>query len=576
MLLVMAAAVAVPQEVSARPASYYVDSTVGVMGPVALVGDSLTISSWYGLPGEFVRQGWGPFQLEARSARRALVPSSIATSGIEGIRHIRSSGFDAPVWVVALGTNDMNVVAAQPGGAVGLINTVLDEIGPGHRVVWVNVYASGFLANSVQFNAALNDVAAIRPTLTVADWFTLIQAHPEWLYPDGIHPNATGAAERNQFVAREALRGRGSVGVAGVPTGAQPHGPPAGLQRVHPTRIFDSNAGGGPLGGGVTYHVDLPPEASAASAAVVNLTPTGRGMGGYVVAWDCDPVIPPVSSVNYSAATSRSATTIVSLDASHGFCVRSYATADLVIDLEELLTPASGLMYRPSNPQRLLDTRELPRQAQIGPGDEVRVTLPSVEGVAAKAALVNVTATRAVASSTVTVRACDETATPGVLTTPPVTDVANAYWVNADVEGAICVTASSSTDVLIDLSGLFVEGPGSLYQPAVPVRLLDTRSGIGRWLGMPSPFQTLDISLLGLPPTVQATIVTVTMTEPYLPGHTRIWPCSGSLPEVSTSNFVAGSTVANLAATSADPCITASTGAHLVVDLVGWFVAAAQ
>jgi hypothetical protein len=70
--------------------------------------------------------------------------------------------------------------------------------------------------------------------------------------------------------------------------------------------------------------------------------------------------------------------------------------------------------------------------------------------------------------------------------------------------------------------------------------------------------------------------VTLTMTEPYRPGHTRIWPCSGGLPEVSTSNFVAGGTVANLAATSADPCVTTSTGAHLVVDLVGWFLAAIQ
>ena len=195
---------ATSSSIHALPASFYSDPTERPAGAVALIGDSTSYAYFDGLPASLVDERWGPFQLEVRSARRTLVTSSIATSGIDAVRRIRAGGFDPAVWIIALGTNDINIVGDTPGEAVTLINTMLDEIGANHRVAWVNIYSRFDPVTSRAFNDALNAVAGSRSQLTVIDWYTLAAAHPEWFNPDGVHNTLTGAVARNAFVAHAA------------------------------------------------------------------------------------------------------------------------------------------------------------------------------------------------------------------------------------------------------------------------------------------------------------------------------------------------------------------------------------
>lgn len=189
----------------ALPASYLEESTAGPAGSLAIIGDSLTIGYWGGLDDALRAAGFGPFRMEARSARRTIVPIEGSTSGIDAVRHVRSDGFDARVWVVALGTNDVNPTSGKPGEPDRTILAMLDEIGPGHVVVWVNVHAGRSSANAAAFNARLAAIAAERPGMWVADWASLAAVHPEWMRDDGVHNTAQGAVQRNRFVAAQAL-----------------------------------------------------------------------------------------------------------------------------------------------------------------------------------------------------------------------------------------------------------------------------------------------------------------------------------------------------------------------------------
>lgn len=201
-VLVMVAVLQVARPSSAAIAgSLHVDRVVRASGAVAVVGDSLTYSYWSALPGSFVAQQWGPFALEARSARRTLVTTSIATSGVDGIRRIRATGFDPVTWIIALGTNDMNITYKNPRATDELIDALMAELGSGHRVIWVNVYARDFPAQTRAFNDALTLATRRHGNLAIADWYGLVMAHPNWIGSDGIHPTLEGAEARNGWVA---------------------------------------------------------------------------------------------------------------------------------------------------------------------------------------------------------------------------------------------------------------------------------------------------------------------------------------------------------------------------------------
>lgn len=224
MVLAIAAGIATPAGAHALPASYVVDEQPRMGGAVAIVGDSLTVSFIAGLPGSLRRAGFGPFQIEARSARRTVIPLPGVTAGIDGVRHIRASGFDPPLWVIALGTNDVNLTAHPMGAADLTIVAMLDEIGPGHRVLWVNTFAARSDANARSFNTRLAAIAATRPNVTVADWYSLASGNRQWIRDDGVHPTAAGAVQRNEFVVEQAFAARP------VPAPRQP------LRRVQATR----------------------------------------------------------------------------------------------------------------------------------------------------------------------------------------------------------------------------------------------------------------------------------------------------------------------------------------------------
>ncbi len=91
------------------------------------------------------------------------------------------------------------------------------------------------------------------------------------------------------------------------------------------------------------------------------------------------------------------------------------------------------------------------------------------------------------------------------------------------------------------------------YQPLAPLRILDTRSGVGGF-GTVTGGQTIDVPVAGqggvpamtsvTPPS--AAVLNVTVTNPTLPGYVTVYPTGLGRPLASNLNFVAGQTVPNL------------------------------
>jgi hypothetical protein len=151
----------------------------------------------------------------------------------------------------------------------------------------------------------------------------------------------------------------------------------------------------------------------------------------------------------------------------------------------------------------------------------------------ANAAVVNLIATNAGAAGYLTAFRCgDPLPLASNVNYAPGETIANLAVVPAATDGTICVFASSRTDVIVDVLGLY--GPGGLRcQAASPVRLLDTRAALGGWSGRPAPFQVLDVPSV---PGAVALAVTVTSVAPDTAGFTTLFPCGGDRPLASNLN----------------------------------------
>ena len=90
---------------------------------------------------------------------------------------------------------------------------------------------------------------------------------------------------------------------------------------------------------------------------------------------------------------------------------------------------------------------------------------------------------------------------------------------------------------------------GSRFTPITPVRLLDTRSGLGAPTGMVGPEGPIELQVGGVGGVpsagVTAVVLNVTVTDPTVPGFVTVYPTGQPRPLASNLNFVAGQIVPN-------------------------------
>jgi lysophospholipase L1-like esterase len=157
--------------------------------------------------------------------------------------------------------------------------------------------------------------------------------------------------------------------------------------------------------------------------------------------------------------------------------------------------------------------------------------------------------------------------------------------------GDVSVWASNATDVILDVSGYFVQapatGPAMLYTPVTPCRLIDTRNPTGQ-LGGPylSAGKPRNFSLAGqcgLPDLSNGGVLSVNVTA--VPrsgtlGYLTVWGTAeteNTTPISSTLNSPTGTVVANTAFLTINPGTDTSISADafndtdFIVDVTGYF-----
>lgn len=124
-------------------------------------------------------------------------------------------------------------------------------------------------------------------------------------------------------------------------------------------------------------------------------------------------------------------------------------------------------------------------------------------------------------------------------------------------------------------------GPYSFYA-VTPCRAVDTRTGFGGVVNSSVTRNFTIQTVCGVPSGAKAVALNVTITGPTAAGFLSLWPAGGSMPLVSTINFVAGEqalangAIVPLAATTPDLSLIYGVGGgsatvHVILDVTGYF-----
>ncbi|HEX2118934.1 MAG TPA: delta-60 repeat domain-containing protein, partial [Acidimicrobiales bacterium] len=164
----------------------------------------------------------------------------------------------------------------------------------------------------------------------------------------------------------------------------------------------------------------------------------------------------------------------------------------------------------------------------------------------------------------------------GVATVAAVYPVASALTGT----GRILVAGSAGADLAVARAlPADADAPAS-YHPLEPVRLLDTRTGVGAPAGQLGARSTLRLAVAGrggVPAGgAAAVLLNVTVTEPTEVSFLTAWPAGRPRPVASNLNVAPGQTAANLVVAkvgrfgSVDLYNNAGS-AHVIADLAGWY-----
>lgn len=173
---------------------------------IGMIGDSLTYQNGNGealMAARFRGLGYRHIRVNGSNGRTITSDQQTAPGSLTLIRHWQESGFRPYTYVIALGSNNIN---RAPAFWTSRITQVVDAIGPGHRIVWVDTgFRDGTDPRTRAFNATLRRFAASHPSVIVVHWNSYIHSRPQrglWEPGNDIHMTSTGYAVRNAYIAR--------------------------------------------------------------------------------------------------------------------------------------------------------------------------------------------------------------------------------------------------------------------------------------------------------------------------------------------------------------------------------------
>ena len=238
-------------------------------------------------------------------------------------------------------------------------------------------------------------------------------------------------------------------------------------------------------------------------------------------------------------------------------------------------------------PTRIVDTRSgLGASGPVAAGSSTVITAVGTAGIpaGATAVAVNITATEAGSGGYVQ---AFPTGTDAAQATSNLNidhrdaTVADLALVGLDAAGTFTIFSLSSTQLVVDVFGYFLPadtvGAGRLV-PLDPVRVLDTRSGLGA-AGPVAAGGSVVLNVAGtIPADAEAVVMTLTATNTQAPGFVQAVPTGGATALGASSNVNidrTGDTTANSVivpvGSGGNVTLFTHAGADLVADVVGYF-----
>ncbi len=334
---------------------------------------------------------------------------------------------------------------------------------------------------------------------------------------------------------------------------------------------------------------------SDAVAITGNLTVTGQTSHGFLSLGPEPVASPATSTLNFPTSDTRANGVVVRLAADGTlagvFAGSAGARAHVILDVTGYYRLGSdAALYVPVSPARLLDTRHgtglvdpflagTPRTFAVAGREDVPAGAVAVTG---NLTVVNQTARGYVSLGPV----ADATPATSTINFPLGDTRANGVVVPLAADGTLSAVFNSpepgtTTHLIFDVTGFYrTDGPGSLYVPLEPVRLLDTRKGNGLsgTFATGSPRSVGLANRGGIPASAVAVTGNLTVTRQTSRGFLTLGPTVAPAPETSTLNFPRGDTRANglaspLGGGNAQIVFVGTPGSssHVVFDADGYF-----
>lgn len=231
--------------------------------------------------------------------------------------------------------------------------------------------------------------------------------------------------------------------------------------------VDGQHQGQGRLRGGIPTAFAIAGRAGIApstSSILINATVVNPSGDGFLTLWPCGPNRPNASTLNFAAGATIAGAATVQLGSGGQICAFSNVDTDLVIDA--FGTVASSAAYVPVTPARMLETRTGPGLGTIDgisngtgparPGETITVPISGRAGTPATAtsATLTIIATESGGVGYVTVWPCDAPRpVASTLNITPGATVANSLIARLDPQGRVCLSSSTDTHLVVDISG---------------------------------------------------------------------------------------------------------------------------
>jgi len=457
-----------------------------------------------------------------------VIPQLTSNRSIIGDHVVIAGGYNYPYWDPQRFDRsiDSMIATLTNAGVKNIYWVTLREVKP--------EYISASAWNQVQpyywyfptVNDHLERAAARHPNLTLVDWAAA--ADRTGLTYDAIHLNPTGAALYSSLI---------TAAVSNSETR---------LDNGTVTRI----------------HVSDDP---STVAAAINMTATGTRARGWLGAYPCDGDQPNVSNLNHARDHTVAAAAIVPVGPSGDICVFNQTSSQLIIDLFGLLDDTADL--GDSIPTRLHDSRLLGARQPALTELELHVAEPGINAVA-----LNLTALLPETSGFVTVQECGlTTLDTSNVNVRPGSVTPNLVMAKPDADGNVCITASTTTHLVIDRFASFANE--AVINLVRPDRVTDTRvDGSERRAGRVARFSVEDTGL-DTGSEITGVLMNLTIVGADDRGFGTAYPCDDGRSDTSNINYAAGQTIANFALVQPDAdgeiCVYSHVAADILIDVMG-------